>query len=78
MWEAKHSTLWRSVVRRAPLTVSGKVRGGWGWTIFLKKAQAREIEVEKDRYAQNEAQAERFSSRITRLNLLESWLKRMR
>ena len=68
MWEARHSTLWASVTRRAPLLVNGKVSGGWGWTIFLKNVQARETDVAKDRDAQKEAQAERFSSRITRLH----------
>ena len=68
MWEARHSTFWASVTRRAPLLINGKVSGGWGWTIFLKKDQARETDVEKDREEQKEAHAERFSSRITRLH----------
>ena len=68
MWEARHSTFWASVTRGAPLLVNGKVIGGWGWTIFLKNSHAREIEVENESEAQKEAQAERFSSRMTRLH----------
>ncbi|MPC13775.1 hypothetical protein E2C01_006519 [Portunus trituberculatus] len=56
------------MVRRTPLLVHWKVRGGCGWTIFLKKDQAWETEMEKDREAQKEAHAKRFSSRITRLH----------
>ncbi|MPC65113.1 hypothetical protein E2C01_059241 [Portunus trituberculatus] len=57
-----------STVVRTPLLVNGKVKGGCGWTTFLKKDQARDTEVEKDREAQKEAHDERFSSRITRLH----------
>ncbi|MPC58975.1 hypothetical protein E2C01_052990 [Portunus trituberculatus] len=66
MWVARHSAFWVSVARRTPLLVNRKVKGGFGWTIFLTKDQAWETKVEKCREAQKEAHAERFSSRITR------------
>lgn len=65
MWVGKHSGFCASVVRRALLLVDGKVNGGCGWTISLKKDQTQETEEEKEREAQNEAHAQRFSSRIT-------------
>ncbi|MPC56497.1 hypothetical protein E2C01_050458 [Portunus trituberculatus] len=69
MWaQDLESQVLYGLVRRTPLLVNRKVKGGCGWTIFLKKDQARETEVEKDREAQKEAHAECFSSRITRLH----------
>ncbi|MPC65712.1 hypothetical protein E2C01_059848 [Portunus trituberculatus] len=55
-------------MRRTLLLVNRKVKGGCGWTIFLKKDQARETEMEKDREAQKEAHAKHLSSRITHLH----------
>ena len=68
MCEARHSTFWAAVTRGTPLLVNGKVSGGCGLTIFLRNDHTRETAVEKDSEAQNEAQAERFSSRMTRLH----------
>ena len=68
MWVARHLAFWASVARRTPLLVNEKVKGGCGWTIFLKKDQTWETEVENDRKAQKEAHAECFSSRITCLH----------